>query len=203
MNKDLIEQVFERPDASAGTDLRGADVTVVPRLAFVDDDGNRVDWLDDVENVKVWMCEVHGRAHVSQVNRVVISAFSKPLHSDALTDGSRKFRRHTVNLAPGTIVQGGISLTMKNGWRTVIAAVGIVPKIEEVDLDDDALIDVPFVDDCAVTAGKSRTHQISVALHGVRPLLPEDAALLSNQRHDVENHGEAKVRASLDLVTSE
>lgn len=203
MNKAMIEKVLERPDASAGVDIPGADVTIVPRLAFVDGDGCKADWLDDVDEARVWVFEVSGRAHVSEVNNVVISGRKQSLYRDKLTGGGRTFRKHTLNLVPGTIVQAGITVQLKCGWKSVIAAVGVVPEIEEVDLNDDAPIEVPFFDDCAVTCGKSRTHQVSIAVQGVVPLRPEDAALISNFRHDIEVHGEDKVRAVLDLVTGE
>ena len=200
MKREIINNVFTRPEASAGDDIRGVNVTVNPSVAFFESIGE-VAWMQDVLEVKVWMCEVHGRATVSKNNQIVISARSHPLVSDTLTNGDQRSRPHTVNLAPGTIVQAGVSVVMRSGFRTVTAAVGIVPEVEE-DLDNGPLGLVPFVDDTAYNAGKSRTHRVSVTIQGVIPLTPQDAELISNLRQDVADHGEDHVRKVLELVTS-
>ncbi|WP_207261286.1 hypothetical protein [Desulfovibrio sp. Huiquan2017] len=202
LNRETIRNIFAAPNAST-TDERLVNVTIKPDVLFVDGRGQEKDWLPDVEEVKTWACVVHGQCYVSKHNNVVLSGRSRPLVNDTCLKGDLATGAQTLRLAPGTIVQAGISIVFRNGFRTVTAAVGIVPE-PEPDLADDGCGAVrvwPL--DVAVKTSESVTHAATIWIEGVVQLSPEDARLISNFREDIRIHGEKHVRKVLDFVANQ
>jgi len=197
MKRDLLNSVFPPPDVSSG---RRVKVTFKPHVSFLDDRNIEQNWLPDVAEVKCWMCVVHGQAHVSQHNGVVVSGRSKPLVSDTFENGDPMTAAQTVILAPGTIVQAGISIVRRNGFRMVTAAVGIVPEPELPDKDSVA---TELDNAVAIKRSESVSHSATVEIKGVIQLPPADACLITNYREDIKKHGKGHVWAVLNLVIKE
>ncbi|WFS64024.1 hypothetical protein LF599_07625 [Pseudodesulfovibrio thermohalotolerans] len=202
LSREMIKGIFGGPDASAAAAQdRLVPVTVRPDVRFVDGRGREKDWLPDVDEVKTWACVVHGQCYVSKHNNVVLSGRSRPLVNDTCDEGDLATGAQTVRLAPGTIIQAGISIVLRNGFRTVTAVVGIVPE-PEPDLADDGFGVVgAWPPDVAVKTSESVTHSATIEIDGVVQLSPEDARLISNLREEVKVHGEEHVRRVLDFVS--
>ena len=90
----------------------------------------------------------------------------------------------------GTIVQAGISITLRNGFSEVTAAIGIIVEPPSILSERDY----------AVLHGKSRTHRTAVEMTNVVQLSPADAGLICRLRQEIVDHGEAHAKRLLDLV---
>ncbi|WFS63864.1 hypothetical protein LF599_06800 [Pseudodesulfovibrio thermohalotolerans] len=200
LSTETIRDVFGAPEAS--TD-RLVPVTVRPDVRFLDGRGLEKDWLPDVEEVKTWACVVHGQCYVSKHNNVVLSGRSRPLVNDTCFKGDLATGAQTLRLAPGTIVQAGISIVLRNGFRTVTAAVGIVPEPNPLPADNDFSDVNLWPLDAAVKTSESITHFATIKVIGVVQLSPEDARLISNFREEIRIHGEKHVRKVLNFVANE
>lgn len=150
-----------------------------------------VGWHTQVEEVKTWMATVQGRAHVSKRNGVVYAGNRGLICSD-------KYRRHeepsdpmSYSVPVGTIIQAGVSITLRNGYRDITAVVGIIVEPPSVLSERDY----------AVTKGRNRTHRAVVEMDNVVQLIPEDAALICRLRQEIVEYGEEHVKRVIDLVT--
>ncbi|QGY41426.1 hypothetical protein GM415_15305 [Pseudodesulfovibrio cashew] len=200
LSREMIRNIFRAPEASTDRLVR---VTVRPDVRFLDGRGREKDWLPDVDEVKTWACVVHGQCYVSKHNGVVLSGRSRPIVNDTCQDGDLATGAQTVRLAPGTIVQSGISIVLRNGFRTVTAVVGIVPEPNPIPADNDFSDVNLWPQDAAVKTSESLTHFATIKVEGVVQLSPEDARLISNFREDIRIHGEKHVRKVLDFVANQ
>jgi hypothetical protein len=140
---------------------------------------------------------------VSKHNGVVLSGRSRPLVNDTCQERDLATGAQTIRLAPGTIVQAGISIVLRNGFRTVTAAVGIVPEPKPNIADDGCGAIQVWPPDVAVKTSESVTHMATIGIEGVVQLSPKDARLISNFREEIKDHGEEHIRRVLDFVANE
>lgn len=190
MNKDKLKKVL----APVKPTNRCCSVVLRPSVKFFDGE-TEVHWLHEVDEIKVWMCKVHGRAWVSK-RGTVISARSRPLFSDTNIKYDPFTSAQLVSLPVGTMVQAGISVVRRNGFRTVTAAVGIVPEHDKASV-------MPWMQGVAEKVSDSKSPRATVQIEGVIQLTAQDARLISCYRQDIKDHGEAHVRAIVDLVANE
>jgi hypothetical protein len=200
LSREMIRNIFRAPEASTDRLVR---VTVRPDVRFLDGRGREKDWLPDVDEVKTWACVVHGQCYVSKHNGVVLSGRSRPLVNDTCQERDLATGAQTIRLAPGTIVQAGISIVLRNGFRTVTAAVGIVPEPKPNIADDGCGAIQVWPPDVAVKTSESVTHMATIGIEGVVQLSPKDARLISNFREEIKDHGEEHIRRVLDFVANE
>lgn len=185
MNREELIKAISEPPAPETR----VSVVFRPKVTFFK--GNtEVGWHTQVEEVKTWMATVQGRAHVSKRNGVVYAGNRGLICSDT-------FRRHEEPSEPmcysvpvGTIVQAGISVILRNGFRDITAALGVIVKPPNVLSERDY----------AVTKGRNRTHRAVVEMDNVVQLTPADAALICRLRQEVMEHGEDHVRKFFNLV---
>jgi len=187
MNREELIKAISEPPAPE------TNVSIVfrPEVTFFKGD-KEVGWHTQVEEVKTWMATVQGRAYVGKCNNVVFTGNRGLICSDT-------YRRHEEPSEPmgysvpvGTIVQAGISVILRNGFRDITAAVGIIVE------PPNALSERDY----AVTKGRNRTHRAVVEMDNVVQLTPDDAALICRLRQEIVKHGEDHVRRFLELVTN-
>ena len=185
MNREELIKAISEPPAPETS----VSVVFRPKVTFFKGD-TEVGWHTQVEEVKTWMATVQGRAHVSKRNGVVYAGNRGLICSD-------KYRRHEEPSEPmsysvpiGTIVQAGISISLRNGFRDITAAVGIIVEPPSTLSERDY----------AVTHGRNHTHRAAIQIDNVVKLIPEDAALICRLRQEIKEHGEDHVRRFLDLV---
>lgn len=185
MNREELMQTISEPPAPQAR----VDVVFRPEVTFYKGD-TEVDWNTQVEEVKTWMSTVEGRAHVSKRNGVVFTGNRGLICSDTYHRHEEPSDPMSYSVPAGTIIQAGISITQRNGFRDITAAVGIV-------------VEPPIAlseRDYAVTHGRNRTHRSFVQMDNVVQLSPEDAALICRLRQEIVEHGEDHVRRFLELV---
>lgn len=191
MNAAQLEQIFG-PAASAGETEANGLITVKPTVAFHGPHGGEAGWNKAVDTVRVWVSEVRGEALVSK-HGVVISR-SGVVYCDTFGKSDDPIGEQLIELPYGTVVQAGITIEMKSGRRFVTTCVGIVPEQGQGDRPGDNV---------AVGTSRIKTNSANIIVKGVVQLSPEDAALVSKMRHQVQVFGEDHVRAVLGLVTGE
>ena len=195
MNAAQLEQIFG-PATSAVEEANGL-IAVKPTVAFHGPHGGEAGWNKAVDTVRVWVSEVRGEALVSKHGVVIsrgINGRSNVVYCDTYGKGDNPIREQSIELPFGTVVQAGITIEMRSGRRFVTACVGIVPEQSHWDRPGDNV---------AVGTSRIKTNSTNIQVEGVVQLSPEDAALVSKMRHQVQVHGEDHVRAVLGLVTCE
>lgn len=186
MNREELIKVISEPPAPETS----VSVVFRPKVTFYKGD-TEVGWHPQVEEVKTWMAIVEGRAYVGKRNGVVYTGNRGLICSDTYHQHEEPSEPMNYSVPIGTIVQAGISITLRNGFRDITAAVGITVGPPSVLSERDY----------AVTKGRNRTHRAIVEMDNVVQLTPADAALICRLRQEVMEHGEEHVKRILDLVT--
>lgn len=195
MNAKQLEQIFGTA-ASAVEEANGV-IAVKPTVTFNGPNGCEAKWNKHVNVVRVWVSEVKGEAMVSKHGVVIsrgVNGRSNVVYCDTFGKGDEHIGEQVIELPSGTVVQAGITVEMKSGRRFVTTTVGIVPEQDALDHRRDNL---------AVGTSRIKTNDAQILVEGIVQLSPEDAALVSKMRHQVQVHGEDHVRAVLGLVTGE
>lgn len=168
----------------------GIDIVFRPKVTFYRG-ATEVGWNTQVDEVKTWLSTVEGRAHVGKRNGVVYTGNRGLICSDTFHQREEPSAPTSYSVPVGTIVQSGISVTLRNGFRDITAVVGIVMEPPSILSERDY----------AVTHGKNRTHRAVVQMDNVVQLSPADAALICRLRQEIAEHGEDHVKRFLELVT--
>ena len=195
MNAAQLEQIFG-PATSAVEEANGV-IVVKPHVTFNGPNGYEAKWNKHVNVVRVWVSEVKGEAMVSKHGVVISRASngrSNVVFCDTFSKGDDPIGEQLIALPFGTVVQAGITIEMRSGRRFVTACVGIVPEQGQGDRPGDNV---------AVGTSRIKTNSANILVKGIVQLSPEDAALVSKMRHQVQVFGEDHVRAVLGLVTGE
>jgi hypothetical protein len=196
MNAAQLEQIFG-PAASAGETGATGVIVVRPTVTFNGPNCCEAKWNKFVDTVRVWVSEVKGEALVSKHGVVIsrgVNGRSNVVYCDTYGKGDDPIGEQSIELPIGTVVQAGITIEMRSGRRFVTTCVGIVPEQGQGDRPGDNV---------AVGTSRIKTDSANIIVEGVVQLSPEDAALVSKMRHQVQVHGEDHVRAVLGLVTGE
>lgn len=196
MNAEQLEQIFG-PAASAGETEANGLIVVKPTVVFHGPHGGEAGWNKAVDTVRVWVSEVRGEALVSKHGVVIsrgINGRSNVVYCDTYGKGDDQIGEQSIELPFGTVVQAGITIEMRSGRRFVTTTVGIVPEQSPWDRPGDNV---------AVGTSQIKTNSTNILVKGIVQLSPEDAALVSKIRHQVQVFGEDHVRAVLGLVTGE
>ncbi|SOB58018.1 protein of unknown function [Pseudodesulfovibrio profundus] len=196
MNAEQLEQIFGPAASASKTEANGL-IAVKPSVVFHSPHGGEAGWNKAVDTVRVWVSEVRGEALVSKHGVVIsrgINGRSNVVYCDTYGKGDDPIDEQSIELPFGTVVQAGITIEMRSGRRFVTACVGIVP--EQCGLDHRR-------DNVAVGTSRIKTNDAQILVEGIVQLSPEDAALVSKLRHQVQVFGEDHVRAVLGLVTGE
>ena len=136
------------------------------------------------------MAIVQGRAHVSKRNGVVYAGNRGLVCGDTYRRHEEPSEPMSYSVPVGTIIQAGVSITLRNGYRDIMAAVGITVEPPSVLSERDY----------AVTKGRNRTHRAVVEMDNVVQLTPADAALICRLRQEVMEHGEKRVRQLINIL---
>lgn len=185
MNREELIKAISEPPAPETS----VSVVFRPIVTFFKGD-TEVGWHTQVEEVKTWMATVQGRAHVSKRNGVVYAGNRGLICSDAYHQHEEPNDPMHYSVPIGTIVQAGISVILRNGFRDITAAVGIIVEPPSVLSERDY----------AITHGRNRTHRAVIQLDNVVQLSPGDAALICRLRQEIMEHGEDHIRRFLELV---